>query len=128
MNMKRRYYLVFGVAAIAALVSGCVGQGPDLEFTSGLCDKTVDPRETNMGVAKTEWLDDTTLVVTVYVGINCAEEIEGGGFQIFDSRIILEYTCPKCETCTFCLCAQELTYKFTNLEKKEYQFEIERIT
>jgi len=81
-----------------------------------------------MGVQDVTWVDETTLIVTVYVGINCAEEIEGGDFEIYDSRIILIYTSPMCETCTFCLCAQEMTYKFTNLEKKDYQFEIKRIT
>lgn len=125
--MKHTHYLICGIAVVT-LLSGCVLQGPKLEFTAGPCDETIDPLTTNMGVTETTWLDEETLVVTVYVGINCAEEIEGGDFQIYDNRIILKYTSPQCETCTFCLCAQKMTYKFTNLERKDYQFELERIT
>lgn len=113
---------------VLLLMTGCILQGPKLEFTVGLCDESISPLETNMGVQDVTWVDETTLIVTVYVGINCAEEVEGGDFEIYDSRIILIYESPQCETCTFCLCAQKMTYKFTNLEKKDYQFEIKRIT
>ncbi len=125
--MKYIRYLIFGIG-FAVMISGCVLQGPKLEFTAGPCDETIDPLTTDLGVSEITWLDEETLVVTVYVGINCAEEIEGGDFQVFDSKITLKYTSPQCETCTFCLCAHKLTYKFTNLERKDYQFELERIT
>jgi hypothetical protein len=124
--MKHRY-LIFVTFAVM-VVMGCIRQSPHLEFSAGPCDTSIDPLETDMGVQGIVWSDDTTLVVTVYVGLNCAEEIEGGDFEIFDNRIILVYTSPKCETCATCMCAQELIYTFTNLVKKEYQFELKRIS
>ncbi|KYK29210.1 MAG: hypothetical protein HXS48_01805 [Theionarchaea archaeon] len=118
--------LTFGIVSII-LLSGCIQQGPGLEFSAGPCDESIDAYTEDLGVKEVTWIDDTTLVVTVLVGINCAEEIEGGDFRIVGNTIILQFTSPQCETCTFCVCAHELTYKFTNLEKKEYQFELERI-
>lgn len=116
-------YVIFGIVVLA----GCVGQGPNLDFSTSGCDESIDTRG-NMGVKKVDWLDDTTVVVVVQVNINCAEEIEGGDFYILGNTITLKYISPKCETCAFCLCAHEMVYKFTNLEKKEYQFVLERIT
>ena len=124
--MNRNVFL--GCMASFLLLTGCIGQGPDLEFTAGPCDETIDPLETDLGIQETTWVDDTTLVVTVLVGINCAEEIESGSFKLLGNKIILQYTSPKCETCTFCLCTHELVYTFTDLEKDDYQFELERIT
>jgi hypothetical protein len=120
-------YLVFGILVVIVIV-GCIQQSPNLEFSAGPCDTSINPLETDMGVQEVVWSDDTTLVVTVLVGLNCAEEIEGGDFEILGNRIILVYTSPKCETCATCMCAHELTYTFTNLEKKEYQFELKRIS
>ena len=123
--MKRKYILL--ALFIATVISGCVQQSPKLKFTAGPCDETIDPYGTDMGVKEVNWIDETTLEVVVYVNINCAEEIEDGDFQLFSGRIILQYTAPQCEECVFCLCAHRLVYRFTNLEKKEYLFEIERI-
>lgn len=122
--MKRT--LTIGIAVI--LLIGCIGQGPDLEFSAGPCDDTIDPYTADLGVKETTWVDDTTLVVTAYVAINCAEEIEGGSFQILGNKIVLQYTSPVCETCTFCLCAHKLVYTFDNLEKDDYTFVLERIS
>lgn len=122
--MKRT--VLIGIISLI-LLSNCIRQGPRLEFSAGPCDESIDPYNTDFGVKETTWIDETTLVVTVLVGINCAEEIEGGDYQLYGNKIVLQYISPQCETCTFCICAHELTYKFTNLEKKEYQFELERI-
>lgn len=121
-HMKHTY-----VIGIVIFVIGCIGQGPDLDFSTSGCDESIDTRG-DMGVKKVDWIDDTTVVVTVRVNINCAEEIEGGDFYILGNTITLKYISPECKTCAFCLCAHEMTYKFTNLEKKDYQFELERIT
>lgn len=107
---------------------GCISQPPGLEFTAGPCDESIDPRQEDMGIKDTHWVDDTTLVITAMVGLNCAEKIESGDYKIIGNTIILEYTAPKCEVCATCECAHELTYRFTNLEKKDYSYELERIT
>ncbi len=126
--MKHNHAISRIILVSAMFMSGCIWQGPRLEFSAGPCDETIDPYNTDLGIYDVTWIDETTVVVTVYVNINCAEEIKDGGFKIYGSRIILKYTSPQCETCTFCLCAHKMVYKFTNLEKKDYQFELERIT
>ncbi len=128
--MRSNNWLIFGAVAVLAAVifSGCVSQPPvELEFSVGECD--MDPYGQEEGVQETTWLDDTTLEVIVYVIINCAEEIESGSYELVNDTIKLRYTCPECEIedCEKCLCGYELTYTFTHLEQKEYQFEIERI-
>lgn len=126
--MRSYNWLIFGVVAVlvTAIFSGCVRQPPvELEFSVGECE--TGPFETEEGVQETTWLDDTTLEVKVYVIINCAEEIESGSYELINDTITLRYTCPECEECVKCLCGHELTYTFTHLEHKEYQFEIERI-
>ena len=111
---------------VTAMFSSCVRQpSVKLEFSVGECD--LDPYGKEEGVQETTWLDNTTLEVKAYVIINCAEEIESGSYELVNDTIILRYICPKCEECAKCLCGYELTYTFTHLEQKEYQFEIERI-
>ena len=124
------YYFWLAILG-AALVCGCVAQsgtaGPtSLEFSSGPCDHSVDPYDpATPGVKESAWLDGTTLEVKAYAVINCAETVEGGDYEISGDKIILKYTAPPCnEICMDCMCAHELTYKFTNLENKEYTFEL----
>ena len=124
----KRVSIISGILLLLLATAGCALQSPRLDFSAGPCDESIDPYETDLGIEDVTWVDDTTLVVTAYVNINCAEEITGGDFKIYGDKIILEYTSPECETCTFCLCAHKLTYRFTNLEKKEYHFELSRIT
>ena len=101
---------------------------PELEFSSTPCDQEVNPYEqSGLGVRKLEWLDETTLQVQVYVSVNCAEEIEKGDYEIANNKIILKYISPKCTLCVKCMCARRLIYKFTGIEKKDYQFEVERV-
>ncbi|MBU7013839.1 MAG: hypothetical protein HXS52_07315 [Theionarchaea archaeon] len=122
--MNPKYYLFM----LVALFCGCISQSPHLEFSAGPCDSSIDPYNTDMGVKDVQWIDGETLMVTVYVNINCAEEITDGDCQILGNRIILEYIAPECKNCTFCLCAHKLVYKFQNLEKRDYEFDLERKT
>ncbi len=130
--MKQKYFLILETIIITLgiiLINGCVQQPETeskLEFFSGLCDETIDPyNESNLGINKTLWLNNTTLEVKVYVSINCAETVIKGDYKIQDNKIILEYEKTQCDPCTTCMCVHELIYKFTNLEKKDYQFELE---
>jgi hypothetical protein len=118
-------YAIIGIVII--VMASCINQSPHLEFSAGPCDESIDPRQEDMGVKDTHWVDDTTLVVTVMVGLNCAVEIEDGNYHIVGEIIILKYTAPECDVCATCECAHELTYTFTNIEKKDYTFELERI-
>ena len=100
-----------------------------LEFSSGPCNTSIDPYDqSNLGIKEVKWLDETILEIKAYVSINCMEEIEDGDYRIEGNKIILTYKSPRCkEICAECLCAHELTYKFLNLKRRNYQFELERI-
>ncbi|MGD2249074.1 MAG: hypothetical protein PVF58_11770 [Candidatus Methanofastidiosia archaeon] len=118
-------YAIIGIVIL--VMASCISQSPHLKFSAGPCDKSIDPRQEDMGVKDTHWVEETTLVVTVMVGLNCAEEIEGGDYYIIGDTITLKYTSPQCDVCATCECAHELTYTFTNIKKKEYTFKLERI-
>ncbi len=123
MDMKYKW-----LSFVVIMISGCIQQPPGLEFSATSCDEKIDPYDpSNLGVKEVLWVDEVTLVVTVYVSVNCAEKIEGGDYEMVNGKIILKYTAPRCEVCTTCNCTRVLTYKFSNLPKKEYQFEIARV-
>jgi len=84
--------------------------------------------ESDTGINETIWIDNTTLNVKANVLINCGEEIINGSYQLVDDKITLYYNSPECvEECMDCMCGVVLYYNFTNLDKKDYQFELERI-
>jgi len=101
---------------------------PVLEFSFGECDQSISPYNTEEhGIKETKWIDNTTLEVKAIVSINCAEEIESGDFEIVGKNIVLVYKSPLCEEiCADCMCAHEIKYNFSNLEKKDYTFELKR--
>lgn len=120
--------LVIGLA----FMIGCVGEEPTLEFLAGECDTSVDAyNKSELGIQETTWLDDNTLFVRTYVSINCAEEIKNiSDFEIKGDNLILEYTVirQKFEEGSYlvadCICAHELNFTIKNIEKKEYNIEL----
>lgn len=144
MKTKIDFIIILAILGFV-LISGCVeektetpeefciktGTGGKLDFfEAGPCDTTIGPyNQSELGIKETNWLDDKTLHIKAYVSINCAEEITGVDFEINDDKIILVYDSPRCGenfTCARCMCAHELTYHFSELEKKEYSFELKR--
>lgn len=124
MDMKHKW-----LSLVILIIGGCIQQPPGLKFSAAPCDEKIDPYDpSNLGVKEVSWVDEATLVVTVYVSVNCAEKIESGDYEIVNGKIILKYTAPRCEVCTTCNCARVLTYEFSNLPRKEYQFEVRRIS
>jgi|GEM_PF-1441708 len=104
---------------------------PEGFFEAGPCNDSISPyNQSELGIKETNWLDNETLQIKAYVSINCAEEIVGGDFEINDDKIILMYASPRCGddfACARCMCAHELVYRLSDLEKKEYSFELKRI-
>ncbi len=102
-----------------------------LKFSSSSCkNEEVEDWDNRVGFKKIReknWLDETTLEVKAVVAINCVETIKGGDYEVIGNKIILKYRPSGCETCATCLCAAELGYKFTNLEKKDYELELTAI-
>jgi hypothetical protein len=109
-------------------VNDTIEEPEDIEFTfeSSECNTSIDPyNESNLGITKTIWFGEDILEIEAHVSINCAEEILGGDYEIDESKIILEYNHTSCTVCTTCNCVHNLTYKFENIAKKEYEFVIE---
>lgn len=90
-------------------------------FETEQCDATSVHDEDE--IKSINWIDDT-LVVETSVIINCAEEVLSGDYEIINNKIILKYEHSDCTTCTTCVCANRITYRFENIEKKDYEFEI----
>ena len=135
--MKKQNYILIGIFAIlfVILVSGCIKQMQQktqetvMEFSSGPCDPDISPCDSSeLGIKQITWINETTLKVKAYVSINCAEEIKSGNYEITNDKIILICKSPRCkDACANCLCAHELVYNFTNLKRKNYQFELKRV-
>ena len=124
-----QYYCIQGKCR---LVEPSVGKQrpllPRLEFSFKDCDQFVgaETRE-KLGTDEVQWLGSTTLLVRALVSINCAEKMGGGDFEIYGNTITLKYQHTKCTECASCECIHELTYQFTNLERKDYQFELSSV-
>jgi hypothetical protein len=137
-NISRRNVLKLGLVGLA--FAGCSKKNPlspiqendtknsnSKPFEFSVSESKISPyEESNLGIKKVEW-ENNTLNVKAYVAINCAEEITRGNYKLSKDNITLTYTCPKCVICTTCMETNELNYKFTNLEKKDYEFELKRL-
>ncbi|MGD2247196.1 MAG: hypothetical protein PVF58_02235 [Candidatus Methanofastidiosia archaeon] len=116
-------YIPVGLCVLL-LVTGCIQQKEDLEFSATLCDESIDPYDqSNLGIKNVAW-DGHTLVITGNVAVNCADEILRGYYKITDDTIVLYYEYLECEHCTFCVCIRTLHYTIHNIEKKDYSIEI----
>lgn len=121
---------------IAISISGCLennkeGNGINsavtMDFHHSECGVfTFNTSE--IGINETLWLNSNSFFVKAYILINCGEIIENGSFQIVNNTISLYYISPECvEECMDCMCGVILFYNFTNLEKKDYNFELIRL-
>jgi hypothetical protein len=125
-------YLVWGIIIVLVLVvSGYVyyssqtpKDGIKLEFSSSECTGPNDLFEDE--ITKTEWVDDTTLEATAHVIINCCNEIGKGNYEIINNKIILKFEDIGKDECD-CICDSDLTYTFSDIDKKDYQFELQSI-
>lgn len=103
-----------------------------LLFRHGSCDQSIDPYKSEMlGVRDVSWRDDTTLMVQANVVINCGEDILSGSYErSADNTLILSYQSPQCGgtvSCARCICAHELSYTISNIEKNEYNIVLNRV-
>ena len=128
--MGRNYFILGLFVILILIISGYVfytRQAPKedirLEFVSSECQGSpIDGNEE--GVKEVKWINDNTLEVTAYVIINCCNEIKNGDYEISDNKIVLKYENVGENLCN-CICGRNLTYTFYNINKKDYQFEIQ---
>lgn len=124
--------LIIIILAIAILVLIIYFQIPrssmeiKFEFSAIQCNESISPYDSShLGVKEINW-KGKNLEVKAFVSINCAEKIIFGSYELQKEKIILRYEKTSCNPCTLCNCVSELSYKFENLEKKDYKFELEQ--
>ncbi len=135
MNKQLTAIGIIGIL-IAINISGCLENNKEInkinlvatmDFHHGECGVFAF-NKSEIGINETIWLNNTSLCVKAYILINCGEIIENGSFQIVNNTISLYYISPECvEECMDCRCGMVLFYNFTNLEKKNYNFELMRL-
>jgi len=135
--MKKQLTAIGTIGILIAIsISGClednkkvngINLGVTLDFQHSECGIFAF-NKSEMGINETLWLNNNSLCVKAYILINCGEIIENGSFQIVNNTISLYYISPECvEECMDCMCGVVLFYNFTNLEKKDYNFELIRL-
>ena len=78
------------------------------------------------GQVEANWIDEDTLEARTYGIINCGNVIDNGDYEIVGDRIFLKFESIG-EDLADCMCTHNLTYRFHNLEKNEYTFELQTI-
>ena len=98
----------------------------NLRFSAsvGACQGII--RDFKDSIEEIRWIDETTLVVRVYVIINCQNKIENIGYEFINDRIILKFQ-EVGNSMANCVCAQTVIYNFTKLRKREYILELIKI-
>ncbi|MFA6888999.1 MAG: hypothetical protein WC254_05900 [Candidatus Woesearchaeota archaeon] len=98
------------------------------DFTTEACDVSVDPYNlSNMGVQNILWINNSTVQISAYISINCADTLTEGKYVINENVIALSYTLNSCQDtnrCMRCSCAQKVVYTIYDIEKQEYMFTI----
>ena len=69
------------------------------------------------------WIENNILEVKVQENVNCDHEVAGGDYEIEGNKIILYYEVigGGIADCAACI---NMTYQFTGLEQKDYEFEL----
>ena len=97
----------------------------NLEFSIGQCNSNIDPYSPPIEkILSQEWLDDGTLLVEAYLKTYCAGAKISGDYELKDINLILKYKVTISGPVTTCVCPHGLTYKISNLEKKDYQISL----
>jgi hypothetical protein len=128
-------FLGFILLFVLVLFCGCAQeskqglQSPVLfEFYTAPSAPVTANQDSTLGIRESKWLDNSSLQVNALVSIKCGEKILGGEYELSENMIILKYRSPRCNesTCADYMCNYKLAYKFTNLKKKDYAFELKR--
>jgi len=82
--------------------------------------------ESQLGVKEINWSEDNkSLEISANVSINCAFEIGNGSVKLEDGVLKLEYEVIRYgDIVALCICAQEITFVISNLNKDDYEIEL----
>jgi hypothetical protein len=104
--------------------------------SSGCLANTEGPYQTdtdtnvNLRIKEHNWTNSTTLVVRAHVQHDCVSQVREGEHEILkdENKILLKYKVHRDPNILEeCYCTYELIYRFTDLEEKDYEFELEPI-
>jgi len=107
-----------------------LSRGPGLEFSHFSRNLAECMNQSRANVAEARWIGNNKMhIQALGLFVNCACSVGSGGYRVDGDKIILQYEeiCnrPKDESCSIC---EELIYEIKDLERKDYTFEMERIT
>jgi len=87
---------------------------------------SADPyNSSDLGVKEINWLNDTVLLVSANVGINCAFEIGNASIKLENGTLKLEYEVIRYgDLMAKCSCSQKITYIISELDKDDYEIEL----
>ncbi len=127
--MKKSLILVLVLLIAATIfINGCQEKKIAFEFNSSVCGLSIgEINQSELGIKGIEWISKNKLEITALIRTNCAETVKNGDYEIDEDKITLYYQIEKCSTCATCLCPKYLTYKFINIPKKDYSFELKEI-
>lgn len=133
----KRSLLLFGSAAFIFLVVLILfifssrSYDSNLDFSYGPCNNSINTfDESSLGIQEFVWLTNDSLQVKAHVSLNCVEKIKRGNYEMTGDSISLLYkasTCGGLRSCARCMCAHELVYVISDLDKKDYSFILESI-
>lgn len=132
--MKKACILTVLMLSAAILFSGCSDSGPQasrpeirLEFYS-VASPVPSSQKAEYGIKESKWLDNKTLQVSALVKLNCGQSVESGDYELTGGKILLKYKVRPCDkACTDYECPFKITYRFNDIKKKDYTYELKRI-
>ena len=104
------------------------GTGPDeggirFDFDVGPCDHNCSMCNC---VKHVLWEDNSNVTVIVNVAINCAQTIGNVSYSVNGTRVDLQYS-EDGELSANCICPHIITYRFENIEKRDYSCNLKRL-
>lgn len=127
MNLAAKNLFLLFIGITFAVTAGATAHAKEtMEFTVSDCRK-IDyaPRDPQI-----EWKSDSELLVEQEAMLNCASSVSQGRYELEDSKLTLIYDVvyysPQEGAFAKCVCPRRLSYRFSDLPKKDYQVEVKQ--
>jgi hypothetical protein len=117
--------IILAIVIIIILPLLIFNKNKNFEFSAGECNNSLAAHDkAQQGIREINWLNDTTIQINAVVSINCANKIKGGDYNQDGNDLALKYKTSWSYFMASCMCAHELNYKISNIERKDYNITI----